>query len=86
MINKKSGSEKLLNDDTSLCQLTAEELELVAGGLSYIGRPFSIDYFPLGTINPDVFRKLSRVNQQLDQIGPVDIGNGLGGHNISNGL
>ncbi|MFK8083875.1 MAG: hypothetical protein AB8B97_26630 [Granulosicoccus sp.] len=65
MSTEKRGSEKLLNNGDSLCELTAEELELVAGmGPVPVRWKFPDiepryvfpDFFPLGEPDPQLFK------------------------------
>ena len=70
MTTEKRGSEKLLDAEGGLCSLTAEELSQVAGAVNpnVLLKPFDLvkpidvvwpgDSFPLGTVNPDLFKQL----------------------------
>ena len=63
MTTEKRGSEKLLDAEGELCALTPDELSQVSGALG----PFILgpgDSFPLGTVNPDLFKELI-VNDHL---------------------
>ncbi|ASJ73606.1 hypothetical protein [Granulosicoccus antarcticus] len=85
MTTEKRGSEKLLNSGNSLCSLTAEEISQVAGGINPMNLLWPNDIFPLGTIDPDVFRGLTNRGTlvKLEKVGRVM--NIPTGKSISNG-
>ncbi|MGQ7847034.1 hypothetical protein ACUNV4_21285 [Granulosicoccus sp. 3-233] len=73
MTTEKRGSEKLLNADGGLCELTAEEVSQVAGAQKPLNGLWPRDSFPLGTIDPDLFRELATLNVQINPDKLIDV-------------